>query len=226
VNEKVELSKEIDKVREKVAQDFHDEMGNNLASISVLSQLIQNKLGSAGQEVEALLNKIDIASKNLFSGTRDFIWAIDPKNDNLREVYYNLKDFGEELFDNTGINFYASFEQTNDDVSLKLPSGWSRQLVLIFKEAFTNALKYSEADAVNMLFVVSAEDFLIEVSDNGRGFPEEQLNSLRGIKNMRDRSSKIKAKLAIESTFQQGSRIRLRRKITQKGLIDIEANLK
>ncbi len=223
VTEKVELSKEIDKVRQKVAQDFHDEMGNNLASISVLSQLIQNKLGSAGQEVEALLDKIDIASKNLFSGTRDFIWAIDPKNDNLQEVYYNLKDFGEELFDNTGISFYASFEEIEEQVTLKLPSGWSRQLVLLFKEAFTNALKYSEASAVNMLFRVGSTAFTIEVSDNGRGFPEEQLQSLRGIKNMRDRSAKLKAKLEILTRPGKGSKILLKRKITQKGLVNLEA---
>jgi signal transduction histidine kinase len=189
----------------------------------VLSQLIQNKLGSAGQEVEALLNKIDIASKNLFSGTRDFIWAIDPKNDNLQEVYYNLKDFGEELFDNTGISFYASFEEIEEQVTLKLPSGWSRQLVLLFKEAFTNALKYSEASAVNMLFRVGSTAFTIEVSDNGRGFPEEQLQSLRGIKNMRDRSAKLKAKLEILTRPGKGSKILLKRKITQKGLVNLEA---
>ena len=225
VNDKVVLAQEIDKVRKKVAQDFHDEMGNNLASISVLSQLIQNKLGSAGQEVEALLNKIDSASKNLFSGTRDFIWAIDPKNDNLVEVYYNLKDFGEELFENTGINFYASYEQADEDAELKLPSGWSRQLVLIFKEAFTNALKYAEAKSVKMLFVISKNNFMIEVSDDGKGFPEKQLKSLRGIKNMRDRSAKIKASLSIESSPLQGSTIRLKQKIAQKGLVKMEVDI-
>ena len=223
VTEKVELSKEVDKVRKKVAQDFHDEMGNNLASISVLAQLIQNKLGSAGQEVEALLNKIDIASKNLFNGTRDFIWAIDPKNDNLKEVYYNLKDFGEELFDNTGINFYASFDETEEEALLKLPSGWSRQLVLIFKEAFTNALKYSEATSVYMYFKVKSGSFWVEVSDNGKGFPEDQLQSLRGIKNMRERAAKLKAKLEIETWPDKGSKVRLKRKITQKRLVNIEA---
>jgi PAS domain S-box-containing protein len=223
VTEKVELSKEIDKVRKKVAQDFHDEMGNNLASISVLSQLIQNKLGSAGQEVEALLNKIDTASKNLFSGTRDFIWAIDPKNDNLKEVYYNLKDFGEELFDNTGISLYASFDEAEEDAALQLPSGWSRQLVLIFKEAFTNALKYSEAGSVYIYFKVKSGSFLVEVSDDGKGFPKDQLQSLRGIKNMRERAAKLKARLEIETRPGQGSKVRLKQKITQKRLVNVKA---
>jgi PAS domain S-box-containing protein len=225
VTDKVELSKEIEKVRKKVAQDFHDEMGNNLASISVLSQIIQNKLGRQEQEVDALLNKIDVAAKNLFSGTRDFIWAIDPKNDNLMEVYYNLKDFGEELFDNTGINFYARFEQ-EEGVQLKLPSGWSRQLVLIFKEAFTNALKYSRSSSVNMDFFIGHELFTIEVSDNGVGLPpHESVKSQRGIRNMKERSAKIKAVLEIISSPMGGTRIILEKRIHQVGPTRMKARL-
>lgn len=223
VTEKVELSKEIEKVRKKVAQDFHDEMGNNLASISVLSQIIQNKLGQQSNGVEALLNKIDVAAKNLFSGTRDFIWAIDPKNDNLKEVYFNLKDFAEELFDNTGINFYASFDQEDEDIRLKLPSGWSRQLVLIFKEAFTNALKYSNASCVSMCFYVDNESFCIQVKDNGKGFSVKTNNNFRGINNMRDRAAKIKARFDIQSLANEGTSVVVKRKITQFGLANLEA---
>ncbi|WPP52257.1 two-component regulator propeller domain-containing protein [Catalinimonas niigatensis] len=223
VTDKVELSKEIEKVRKKVAQDFHDEMGNNLASISVLSQIIQNKLGHQSNGVEALLNKIDVAAKNLFSGTRDFIWAIDPKNDNLKEVYFNLKDFAEELFDNTGINFYASFDQEDEDIRLKLPSGWSRQLVLIFKEAFTNALKYANASCVSMCFHVDNESFYIQVKDNGKGFSLDKESGFRGINNMRDRAAKIKAQFDIHSDAIEGSRVVLKRKITHFGLVKTEA---
>ncbi len=224
VTDKVELSKEIEKVRKKVAQDFHDEMGNNLASISVLSQIIQNKLGQQGNGVEALLNKIDVAAKNLFSGTRDFIWAIDPKNDNLKEVYFNLKDFAEELFDNTGINFYASFDQEEEDLPLKLPSGWSRQLVLIFKEAFTNALKYSEAEAVSMRFYVNKEYFHIQVKDDGRGFSlTARQHNFRGIHNMRDRARRIKAQFEVQSTIHKGTKVVLERKITHFGVVKAKA---
>jgi len=228
VTDKVELSKEIEKVRKKVAQDFHDEMGNNLASISVLSQIIQNKLGYQDNGVESLLNKIDVAAKNLFSGTRDFIWAIDPKNDNLREVYFNLKDFAEELFDNTGTNFYASFDQEESldasEVSLKLPSGWSRQLVLIFKEAFTNALKYAKADCVSMSFYADRQSFCIQIKDNGQGFSlKEKQKSFRGINNMRYRATKIKSSFDIQSEKNEGTTVVLKKKITQFGLVNLEA---
>lgn len=219
VTEKVKLTKEIEKVREKVAQDFHDEMGNNLASISVLSQIIQNKLGEQTNGIGSLLTKIDTASKNLFYGTRDFIWAIDPKNDNVQEVYFNLKDFGEELFENTGVTFLANFEPCEGQQSWKLPSGWSRQIVLIFKEALTNALKYAQAETVKLEFRVCDDAFEASLQDDGLGFDiHSSQQNFRGIKNMQDRAKKINVDLALNSICKQGTSVRLKGKITQIGV--------
>jgi PAS domain S-box-containing protein len=219
VTEKVKLTKEIEKVREKVAQDFHDEMGNNLASISVLSQIIQSKLGQQTNGIGNLLTKIDTASKNLFYGTRDFIWAIDPKNDNVQEVYFNLKDFGDELFENTGVTFLANFEPCEGQQSLKLPSGWSRQIVLIFKEAITNTLKYAKADTVQLEFRVCDDAFEATLSDDGVGFNlHASQQNFRGIKNMQDRAKKINVDLVLNSVCQSGTTVRLKGKITQIGV--------
>jgi signal transduction histidine kinase len=217
VTEKVEVKREIEQVRKKVAQDFHDEMGNNLASISVLSQIIVRKLNGHDEEISALLHKIDLSSKNLFHGARDFIWAINPKNDNLKEVYFNLKDFGEDLFENTGIGFYATFEQPEQQVELKLPIGWSRQMVLIFKEALTNVLKYADCRSVRLNFLATQDFFRIELDDDGRGFDTETLEKSRGISNMQDRARKMRGQLEIKSLPGRGTRIVFRHKIPQLG---------
>ncbi|MEM9831630.1 MAG: PAS domain S-box protein [Bacteroidota bacterium] len=218
VTEKVKLTQEIEKVRTKVAQDFHDEMGNNLASISVLSQIIQSKLGEQTNGIGSLLTKIDTASKNLFYGTRDFIWAIDPKNDNVQEVYFNLKDFGEELFENTGVSFLANFDTCEEQQGLRLPSGWSRQIVLIFKEALTNALKYAQANTVQLEFRVCDIALEATLQDDGVGFDlHSSQNTFRGIKNMRERARKIRLDLQLKATCQRGTLVRLKGKITQNG---------
>jgi signal transduction histidine kinase len=219
ITEKVKLTREVDEVRKKVARDFHDEMGNNLASISVLSQLIQAKIGKTHNGISGLLIKIDTASRNLFNGTRDFIWAIDPKNDYLKEVFFNLKDFGEELFDNTGINFYSSFENPAEK-DLKLPSGWSRQIVLIYKEALTNSLKYAKAPHVYLTFSLHASgSFEIFLRDDGVGFEMCQKESLsRGIHNMRGRAEKIGVNFSITSEKMEGTKVYLQTKITQNGV--------
>jgi signal transduction histidine kinase len=185
----------------------------------VLSQLIQAKIGKTHNGISGLLTKIDTASRNLFNGTRDFIWAIDPKNDYLKEVYFNLKDFGEELFDNTGINFYASFENPAEK-ELKLPSGWSRQIVLIYKEALTNSLKYAKAPHVYLTFSLYASgSFEIFLWDDGVGFEMCQKESLsRGIHNMRGRAEKIGVNFSITSEKMEGTKVYLQTKITQNGV--------
>ncbi|MGB3585671.1 MAG: PAS domain S-box protein [Tunicatimonas sp.] len=219
ITQKVKLTQEIEKVRKKVAQDFHDEMGNNLASISVLSQIIQSKLGTPTNGIGSLLTKIDTASKNLFYGTRDFIWAIDPRNDNVQEVYFNLKDFGEELFENTGVSFLANFETCEEQQGLKLASGWSRQIVLIFKEALTNALKYAQANTVQLEFRVCDNAFEATLQDNGVGFDSHSpQQTFRGIKNMQERARKIRLVFQLKSAYQRGTTVSLRGKITQNGV--------
>ncbi len=219
ITEKVKLTQEVEEVRKKVARDFHDEMGNNLASISVLSQLIQTKLGDGKNGVAGLLVKIDTASRNLFNGTRDFIWAIDPKNDSLKEVFFNLKDFGEELLDNTGIKFYSEFDNYAEH-NVKLPSGWSRQIVLIFKEGFTNLLKYSKAHHVHLTFNLDHTGlFEICLEDDGVGFDIAcKEKASRGINNMKARSDKIGVRLNIKSGKNKGTTIKINGKITQNGL--------
>ncbi len=111
---------ESEKIRKKVAMDFQDEVGNQLTGISLLAPLISRKSEELPLELKILLQKIDLESRKLFQGTKDFIWSIDPKNDNLKEVYHNIRDYGEDLFDNSGIMFHTKNGET-DSLNIKLP---------------------------------------------------------------------------------------------------------
>ncbi|NJM81057.1 MAG: hypothetical protein HC854_18225 [Flavobacterium sp.] len=51
------------------------------------------------------LSRINKDASELYFGIKDFIWSIDSKNDDLNELIFYLKDFGEELFLSTNIEF-------------------------------------------------------------------------------------------------------------------------
>ncbi len=189
-------AEELVKVRKRMARDFHDNMGNQLASITVFTNLISLKLKDKSTEVNELLTNIEKHTKSLFNGTKDFIWSIDPESDDLNEVFTYIKDFGEELFENTPIEFYSSTKEFGD---LPLPSGWSRQVVLIFKEAMTNALKHSMASEVHLDLNLITDGFVIKVWDNGTGVNLESAKRGNGFRNMKTRSDQLGAELAISS---------------------------
>jgi len=206
------------RVRRRVAEDFHDQVGNQLASITVLVQLIQAKLSSGNKEVEELLQKLGQFTKTLFAGTRDFIWSIDPKSDNVSEMFIYIKDFGEELFEYSGINFYV---ETNHvfDAKMKLPVGWSRHVVFIFKEALTNSLKHANCKNVYLNFNVFDHKFVFELKDDGiglNGYNDSDYLGM-GLQNMRKRANKIGGKIVISSENGVGTKLILEGEIPQIG---------
>ncbi len=200
--ERVRL-KEQENVRKDIARDFHDEMGNQLTRIiNYISLLKMN--GTNRQHHADLYGKVEQSAKYLYTGTRDFIWSIDPNNDELSRLFIHIRDFGEKLFDEKGISFRA-VNKVRDTV--RLPYGFSRDANLIFKEAMTNAFKYSNARNVTLaLQQVSDEEFRLCLEDDGVGYEPEKIEAPeRGMRNMRERAEKINVRLEIESAPGKGT---------------------
>ncbi len=191
------LQNELSSVRENVAQDFHDELGNKLAGITVLSGMIIEDEKFKKTDWFKPLERINKDAQELYFGIKDFIWSIDSKNDDLNELIFYLKDFGEELFAATKIEF--NIESNIDNTAIKLPYYWSRQLLLLFKEAMTNTLKYSEATHCLLKIKVKKKRLKIIFSDNGKGFDSATLKRKNGLLNMDKRAQKIEGNLTIEA---------------------------
>ncbi|WP_130736790.1 two-component regulator propeller domain-containing protein [Flavobacterium sp. J27] len=189
------LEKELSEVRENVASDFHDELGNKLAGITIVSELmLKDEFIKQSDSFEAI-KQIQKDSKSLYFGIRDFVWSIDSKSDYLEELIIYLSDFGEELFQNSKITFKVE-KEINQEIR-KLPNYWSRQLLLLFKEAMTNSYKHSNATEVILSINLKKNVLKIELKDNGKGFIESELKRKNGLNNMQKRTQKIEGELQI-----------------------------
>jgi signal transduction histidine kinase/ligand-binding sensor domain-containing protein len=189
--EKIKLAEQ-EKLRKEIARDFHDEMGNHLAKIINYIAMLRLKGGLSEEEV---YTRVEQSAKHLNSGTKDFIWAIDPQNNELTNLFLYVKDFGEKLFQESGINFRA-FNSIEEGI--RLPFGVARELILIFKEAMTNAYKHSKARNVAFSLRQDHDAFELFLEDDGVGFALEN-NSKNGLSNIRVRAEKIHSTLTVES---------------------------
>lgn len=197
---------ENDRVRKLAAQDIHDEFGNSLTRISLLTELIKSNLKKQNTEEAFLyLSKIYDTSQRIYQGTKDFIWAINPEHDNLFEVAIRIKDYCEEVLDKTKIRFDCEGID-NDWKNVKLLSGQSRQIVMIFKEAITNSMKHSEASLMKLCFETKDTRHYIIWQDFGVGYKTETKNG-HGLKNMQTRANQIKANFFTENVINQGVKI-------------------
>jgi signal transduction histidine kinase len=215
---------EIENLRKEIARDFHDEMGNQLTRIINYISLLKLRYASQsypngsgygngvnGTNGSDLYTKVEESAKYLYTGTRDFIWAIDPGNDELSKLFIHIRDFGEKLFEEKRISFRA-FNHVKD--VQPLPNGFSREANLIFKEVMTNAFKYSHAKNVTLaLDKDPTGSYLMMFEDDGAGFCTDQITKSNGLKNISVRAEKINAVLRIQSEQGRGTQVSLRFKI-------------
>lgn len=203
--ERVKLE-ENERVRKLAAQDLHDEFGNTLTRISLLTELIKTKTRTSGDDINGLLTKISDNTSRMYQGTKDFIWSINPENDSFYEVAIRLKDFGDDAFDKTGIAFQASGieEQLK---TIHLPMGTSRHLVLLFKEAMSNTLRHAYATDVCLRFSIENGQAKIEWRDNGVGFVLEKATNGNGLQNMHSRAKRINGQVRVETASNEGTKV-------------------
>lgn len=191
------------KIRKEIGRDFHDEVGNQLARLINYIGLLKMPGIS---ERSGILNKMEETSKYLLTGTKDFIWSIDPVHDNLDSLSVHIRDFGEKLLEEKHIEF-----RFHSDISAgtKLPPGYTRQINLIFKEALTNVFKHSEAKCVKLEVHQNVNLIRISLVDNGIGLSKHSLESSDGLKNMRFRAHKVNGSLEIFETIGGGLTVEL-----------------
>jgi signal transduction histidine kinase len=208
-------TKEQETLRKEIARDFHDEMGNQLTRIiNYISLLKLNGNGNGHHNGQSdLYTKVEDSAKYLYTGTRDFIWSIDPVNDEISKLFLHIRDFGEKLFEEKNINFRA-FNDIKDNT--KLPYGFSREANLIFKEAMTNAFKYSNARNVKLsLHKIDDGGYEMIFEDDGIGFYTGEIQKSNGLKNIRERADRINAVLRIHSVKNEGTKIVLSFKLNK-----------
>jgi ligand-binding sensor domain-containing protein/two-component sensor histidine kinase len=221
VNRAVEIEKikekEGERIRRKTAIDFHDELGHRLTRISLLTELIKRKFGNTFSDISSLLDQIGDNSSQLYDGTKDFIWAIDPQQDSLYELIIRLKDFGDELYSNTNIDFEVTGLNKKFQ-STQLSMEWKRHLMLIFKEGMNNSLKHSNGNSVSFATHTDGDDLEITLEDNGNGFPQNTESKGNGIKNMIGRAEKLDSYLLIDTEPGKGTKILFKGKFPIKSL--------
>ena len=102
------------KIRQDIARDYHDELGNHLASITVLSSMAKKYFRDGKEETPKVLDKIADSSKQLHAITRDFLWSIEGKWHSLDELIIYLADKGNAFFEPLDIEFSLIKDETKD----------------------------------------------------------------------------------------------------------------
>ncbi|MBD3342359.1 MAG: hypothetical protein GF353_24880 [Candidatus Lokiarchaeota archaeon] len=201
------------RLRKKIADDFHDEISHYATKISLNSKSLRTQFNkNLPKQLENVISNAD----SLFREVKDYLLEIDPENSSLYDLAAELKNFGDQIFGDTSIEFRLKGIEL-DYEKAKLSMDWRRNIAKIFKEAMHNVLKHAQiCSTVDLQFKLSKEALVIILSDDGIGFVESDIQSGRGLRNMRQRAKKIGCQLRIESKQNEGTKIHFIGKLTKE----------
>lgn len=202
-------------LRKKNAADFHDELGHRLTKISLFLELAERE-SKPESGIKNYLQKIKQNAAGLSQGVRDLIWSLDPDKDSLYQTLLRLQEFGDQLYEYSHVAFKTQGIQPDLDQTILKPDV-KKQILLIFKEAMNNSLKYAEATEAFLAFEIKEQHAQLTFKDNGKGFNPVMVEKGYGLKNMKERAAKINGSLIIDAEKSLGTEIVLNWQIPQMG---------
>ncbi len=201
----------LQQTRDRIARDLHDDMGSYLSSISIMSRSAAIATTKDPERARQSLDKIGETARQVMGAMSDIVWSINPDHDSLSNVLARMQDAASELFADT--NTTVSVEADPAVLSMNLPLEKRHDFFLIYKEAITNAARYSAATQVRVRLHREGLGLILVVQDNGQGFdaahPKPRSGGGNGLKNMHVRAEKIGATLTIESEVGKGTTVTL-----------------
>lgn len=180
--------------REQIARDLHDGIGSQLTHIiSRLEILAFNHKGIEGQ-----LSDLRDFTSETFQQLRETIWVL-----NQPEIAY-----GQLTERVRGLLTRISSE--HETLKIKITAYGDSQVLLsphmassifrIVQESVNNAMKYADASIITVCLAVDSCSLTVLVSDDGKGFCQEEITLGYGLQNIEKRAEELRGTFSVQSS--------------------------
>jgi signal transduction histidine kinase len=208
---RLEQQQAMERERMRIAQDMHDEIGSKLTKISFLSEGAKAEVASS-EPIAGKIGAIAHTSRELLQTLDEIVWAVNPHNDTLEHLASYLGQYATDYLQNTSIELEMSLPRTLPHHPLSAEA--RHNLFPAFEEALNNVLKHSGANHARLDMKCAADCFLINLTDDGRGFEQAATTTGPAVKrggngliNMRERLTSIGGRCELNSQPGRGTTI-------------------
>jgi len=198
--------------RTRLANELHDSLAQTLASLRFQVRVMDETLHEGNEAslwgvLEKIENSLDEANSELRELITHFRAPLD-KQGVIAGVERSIGRFRRHC--DIPIFFQGDWPQR------KLPAEFELQIIRIVQESLANIRKHSQAKTVRVLLQGRENgEYRVLIEDDGVGFPirkgkKGHAGEHIGLNIMKDRASRIRGKLIIESDPGEGTRVVLR----------------
>ena len=193
---------EMERLRMRIAQDLHDDIGSGLSSIALASELAGRDPG-LGDDKRRHFAIVTNKARQLANALTDIVWLVDPKQDQLDDLIEHMEEITRTML--VGLDY--TFEQPSALPSHPIDPDARRNVYLLYKEILHNIVKHAHATKVDIALEITGRNLVLTVMDNGVGFEEGTMQNGYGLKNMQHRATQMDGSLAFNGSPGKGSMV-------------------
>jgi signal transduction histidine kinase len=189
--------------RIRIARELHDGLAADLAtSVALFKYYFESASKSETSDPDAVLRTIVEILEGLLASTRNTLRAMRPRRLGTSSVVLELRTAAEEFGRLYGIRVEIWTSGREEDLTV----GQREVVYHIVREALTNVRRHSGATMCRVRLAFAAKPFLIEVSDEGKGFGGSNVSGY-GLVGMRERAAGIGGRLEVVTTPGRGTTV-------------------
>ncbi|HET9988441.1 MAG TPA: two-component regulator propeller domain-containing protein [Kofleriaceae bacterium] len=199
----------VERVRTRIAQDMHDDLGASLSRISILSEVAGRRVDGTGDgSLGEIVGVIGRSARELVDAASDIVWSTDPRRDDLESLVIRVRGFAGDVLEARDIAW--RLDTPTEPGQIKLDPDERRHLYLVIKEAVSNAARHSNASHVTI--AIREHDGGLEtiIADDGCGIAVDAVPTGNGLANMRERAREAGGVITIAHAPGGGTRVAFR----------------
>ena len=185
--------------RKQIAKDIHDELGQNLTSLSIDISWVMKHLDDDKIAITERLEQLKNTTTDTINTSRRLYNSIYPQMMDDIGLIATIKWHSKSYLKNREIEItiWSNFIEMDylGDSSVNLI------LFRIYQETFTNILRYAKATEVDVDINKEDNYIMMIIVDNGIGFEPDKVDTKlhHGLVGMRERINSVNGSLSIES---------------------------
>lgn len=196
--------RELEQLRLRIASDLHDDIGSNLGSIALLSEMVAEQSSGATREDVQEIHRI---AQETGDSMRDIIWLIQRPAVTPEDFVQRLQNIAGRTL--SGMEWTLSTNDWHEAPALEV----QRHLVLAFKEMLHNIRKHAAARTVQIKLSQTPSEVALDIRDDGVGFDPAAVHEGHGLASLRQRALKLGGELGINTMPGQFTRVVLTAKL-------------
>ncbi|WP_203294153.1 ATP-binding protein [Luteirhabdus pelagi] len=204
---RIETQNKLQEQRLRISRDLHDNIGAQLTFIISSIDNLKYGLKDASKPVLEKLSGISQFTTQTIYELRDTIWAMNKEKITAEDLQGRISNFMEKArvaSEDVNFNFNIS-EEIATETTFSSVQGMN--VYRIIQESVNNALKYAEANNINVRITSENKSIITKIEDDGKGFSTTEVAGGNGLNNIKKRAHDLGGEATISSSPETGTKV-------------------